>query len=75
MMPWINILNPIAWIMGLAWYFPYFLDCYRRLSPAGRFFLCLPLILPPMLNASGYLAAIATLLIPSWCCSLSSPDV
>lgn len=74
LMPWINIINPIAWIMGLAWYFPYFLDCYRRLSPAGRFLLCLPLILPPMLNASAYLAAVVTLLIPRWCSSISAPE-
>jgi len=74
-LPWINVINPIAWIMGLAWYFPYFLDCYRRLSPARRCLLCLPLILPPMLNVSGYLAALATLLIPSWCSSFSSSDV
>jgi len=73
-MPWINLINPIAWIMGLAWYFPYFLDCYRRLSPARRFLLCLPLILPPMLNVSGYLAAAATLIVPSWCRSTIPSD-
>ncbi|MFM8526211.1 MAG: glycosyltransferase family 87 protein [Cyanobacteriota bacterium] len=65
-MPWLNIINPISWTMGLCWYFPYFLDNYRHLSPGQRFLLSLPLILPPMLNVSGYLAAAATLLLPWW---------
>lgn len=63
-MPWLNIINPIAWTMGLCWYFPYFLDRYRQLTSGQRFLLALPLILPPMLNISGYLAAAATLILP-----------
>jgi len=60
-MPWINIINPISWIMGLAWYVPYFLNSYRQAGATFRFILCLPLILPPMLNASAYIAASLTL--------------
>lgn len=62
-MPWINIANPLAWIQGLAWYIPLFLYSYIRVKPSVRFLLCLPLVLPPNLNASGYLAAIISLLI------------
>ena len=63
LMPWINIANPLAWIMGLTWYIPLFLYSYTRVNGITRFLLCLPLILPPSLNTSGYLAAIITLVI------------
>jgi len=63
LMPWINIANPLSWIMGLVWYLPLFFYSYGRLSPRIRFLACLPLILPPALNASAYLAAVITLVI------------
>lgn len=72
-MPWMIIINPISWTMGLCWYFPYFLDGYRQRSPGQRFLLSLPLILPPMLNISGYLAAAATLILPL-CSATSRPS-
>jgi len=63
LMPWINIANPISWIMGLVWYLPLFIYSYVRLSPRMCFLACLPLITPPALNASAYLAAAITLII------------
>ena len=62
-MPWINIANPLAWIMGLTWYIPLFLYSYTRVNGVMRFLLCPPLILPPSLNTSGYLAACISLVI------------
>ena len=61
LMPWINIFNPLSWIMGLCWYVPLFVYSYQRLKPSMRFVFALPLILPPALNASGYLAAALSL--------------
>lgn len=72
-MPWINVANPLAWIMGITWYIPLFLYSYFRVRPLFRFVLCLPLILPPMLNVSGYLAAIISFLVAGWY-NDSSPD-
>ena len=65
-MNWINIINPIAWIMGLFWYVPLFIFSYDKVKPSFKIFITLPLILPPFLNISGYLAAIISLLILSF---------
>ena len=62
-MNWINIINPISWIMGLFWYVPLFIFIYKKIKPSLRIIIALPLILPPFLNISGYLAAIISLFI------------
>ena len=62
-MNWINIINPIAWIMGLFWYVPLFIFSYKKIKPSLKIIIALPLILPPFLNISGYLAAIISLFI------------
>lgn len=63
LMPWINVANPLAWIMGVVWYIPLFLYSFHRVSPRTRFLLVLPLILPPSLNASAYLGAAISLTV------------
>ena len=62
-MNWINIINPISWIMGLFWYVPLFIFSYEKIKPSLKIIIALPLILPPFLNISGYLAAIISLFI------------
>ena len=62
-MNWINIVNPISWIMGLFWYVPLFIFSYEKIKPSSKIILALPLILPPFLNVSGYLAALISLFI------------
>ena len=62
-MNWINIVNPISWIMGLFWYVPLFIFSYEKVKPSLKIIIILPLILPPFLNISGYLAAIISLFI------------
>ena len=62
-MNWINIINPISWIMGLIWYVPLFIYSFDKVKSSYKIMLILPLILPPFLNASGYLAAIISLFI------------
>ena len=65
-MNWINIINPISWIMGLFWYVPLFVFSYEKIKPSLKIILVLPLILPPFLNISGYLAAIISIFISSF---------
>ena len=65
-MNWINIVNPISWIMGLFWYVPLFIFSYEKIKPSLKIVLVLPLIIPPFLNISGYLAAIISLFILSF---------
>ena len=65
-MNWINIINPISWIMGLFWYVPLFIFSYEKVKPSLKIIIALPLILPPFLNISGYLAAIISLFILSF---------
>jgi len=65
-MNWINIINPISWIMGLFWYVPLFIFSYEKIKPSLKIILVLPLILPPFLNISGYLAAIISIFISSF---------
>ena len=62
-MNWINIINPISWIMGLFWYVPLFIFSYEKIKPSFKIIMVLPLILPPFLNISGYLASIISLFI------------
>ena len=62
-MNWINIINPISWIMGLIWYVPLFIYSFDKVKPSYKLILVLPLVLPPFLNSSGYLAAIISLFI------------
>ena len=62
-MNWINIVNPISWIMGLFWYVPLFIFSYKKVNPSSKIIIALPLILPPFLNISGYLAALISLFI------------
>ncbi len=62
-MNWINIINPISWIMGLIWYVPLFIYSFDKVKQSLKVILILPLILPPFLNASGYLASIISLFI------------
>ena len=61
-MNWINIVNPISWIMGLFWYVPC-LFLVTKVNPSSKIIITLPLILPPFLNISGYLAALISLFI------------
>jgi len=63
LMNWINIINPISWIMGLCWYIPLFLYSYTKVRQKYKYLICLPLILPPFLNLSGYFAALISLFI------------
>ena len=63
LMPWINVANPLAWIMGVVWYIPLYLFSFHRVKPVARFLITLPLILPPSLNISAYLAASISLVI------------
>ena len=65
-MNWINIINPISWIMGLFWYVPLFIFSYEKIKPSLKIIIALPLILPPFLNTSGYLAAMISLFILSF---------
>ena len=65
-MNWINIVNPISWIMGLFWYVPLFLFSYEKVKTSLRILIILPLILPPFLNISGYLACIISLFITNF---------
>ena len=62
-MNWINIINPISWIMGLIWYIPLFLYSYEKVKKSFKFIIILPLVLPPFLNISGYLASFISLFI------------
>ena len=62
-MNWINIVNPISWIMGLFWYVPLFIFSYEKIKPQFKIIIALPLILPPFLNISGYSAAMISLFI------------
>ena len=62
-MNWINIINPISWIMGLFWYVPLFIFSFDKVRRSVKIILTLPLILPPFLNISGYFAAIISLFI------------
>tara|TARA_B100000900_G_scaffold259673_1_gene221323 strand:+ start:1279 stop:2460 length:1182 start_codon:yes stop_codon:yes gene_type:complete len=62
-MNWINIINPISWIMGLMWYVPLFIFSYDKVKPSLKLVIILPLILPPFLNSSGYLSSIISLFI------------
>ena len=62
-MNWINIINPISWIMGLFWYVPLFIFSYEKIKPSFKIIMVFPLILPPFLNISGYLASIISLFI------------
>ena len=65
-MNWINIVNPISWIMGLIWYVPLFLFSYGKIKPSLKIVLILPLILPPFLNISGYLACLISIFITNF---------
>ena len=62
-MNWINIINPISWIMGLFWYVPLYIFSFDKVKPSLKIILTLPLILPPFLNVSGYFAALISLFI------------
>ena len=73
-MNWINIINPISWIMGLIWYTPLFIFCYDKVKPAFKCIIILPLILPPFLNISGYAAALISLFIINFFSNQSFKD-
>ncbi|MBE9064632.1 glycosyltransferase family 87 protein [cf. Phormidesmis sp. LEGE 11477] len=66
------LFNPIAWIMGLVWYIPFFLYLSSSVSKVGLWLLLLPLFLPPFLNANGIAAYVMCIVlalgwqIPSW---------
>tara|TARA_B100001248_G_scaffold165285_1_gene124985 strand:- start:284 stop:481 length:198 start_codon:yes stop_codon:yes gene_type:complete len=49
--------------MGLFWYVPLFIFSYKKVKPSLKIIIALPLILPPFLNISGYLAALISLFI------------
>tara|TARA_B100000989_G_scaffold296918_1_gene281223 strand:- start:246 stop:1418 length:1173 start_codon:yes stop_codon:yes gene_type:complete len=62
-MNWINIINPISWVMGLFWYVPLFIFSYEKIKPSLKIIIAIPLITPPFLNISGYFAAIISLFV------------
>ena len=51
---------------GFFWYVPLFIFSYEKIKPSLKIILVLPLILPPFLNISGYLAAIISIFISSF---------
>lgn len=57
----LNLYNPVAWIMGLVWYLPLFLDQYPTLRKGGQVLILLPLFLPPFLNSNAILAYLIAL--------------
>ena len=58
----INFINPRAWIMGLVWYIPLFLHLYPRVkNNRDRFFILLPLFMPPFTNLNGFLAYVVAI--------------
>lgn len=58
----INLYNPAAWIMGLAWYLPLFLYLSTRVKRLGQFFILLPLFMPPFLNTNAIWAYVISIL-------------
>lgn len=54
----ILIINPITWIMGLVWYFPFFLLSFKRSNTLGKLLLALPLYLPIFSHMNFYLAVL-----------------
>jgi hypothetical protein len=61
----VTLFNAQAWVMGLTWYIPLFVYCYGRTTTLGKFFILLPLFVPPLINTNGYLAY-AIALIMAW---------
>lgn len=57
----IHVFNPQTWIMGLVWYFPFFLVSFDRATTLGKWLLVLPILFPPFTNANGMLAYAVTL--------------
>lgn len=53
-LPALNILNPMAWTMGLVWFLPFFLSRYGRATAIGRLALLVPLFLPGPLTVFGF---------------------
>lgn len=62
----INLLNAIAWIMGVVWYLPLFFYLYDQVNMRGKALLLIPLFLPPVLNANAYAAALLALFFCGW---------
>ena len=54
----INIFNPLAWLMGVVWYIPFFLTYFPQASNLWRGLMLLPLFFAPSLNSNAYLAVI-----------------
>lgn len=54
----INLLNALAWVMGVVWYIPLFLALYDRVGTRGKALLLLPLFLPPLTLVNAYGAAL-----------------
>jgi len=58
----INLANPLSWLMGLAWYLPFFFNHFPQASSQQRLILLAPLLAPPVLGLNGYLAIAITVL-------------
>lgn len=59
----VNLANPLSWLMGIAWYTPFFLRYFPKASTSERLILLAPLFLPPAICLNAY-AAIAIPLLP-----------
>lgn len=57
----IHLFNPQTWIMGLVWYFPFLFHHFQRTTALGKFWLVLPIFMPPFTNSNGMLAYAVTL--------------
>jgi Glycosyltransferase family 87 len=62
----INIFNPLAWLMGVVWYIPFFLTYFPKASNLWRGFMLLPLFFAPSLNSNAYLAVIIPVVYGLW---------
>ena len=62
----INIFNPLAWLMGVVWYIPFFLTYFPKASNLWRGLMLLPLFFAPSLNCNAYLAVIIPVMYGVW---------
>ncbi|HEY9738704.1 MAG TPA: glycosyltransferase family 87 protein [Trichocoleus sp.] len=58
----LNLVNSLAWIMGLVWYLPLFFYLYGQVGNRGKAVLLIPLFLLPFINLNGYAAYAVALL-------------
>ena len=71
----INIFNPLAWLMGVVWYIPFFLTYFPKASNLWRGLMLLPLFFAPSLNSNAYLAVIIPVVYGVWFRGRSSENI